>query len=99
MPGARPGRGALTAVFELPVTGFWRAGRLLPYEVVVPYSKVTAVLTLFALTVPFRVALVAATDVIAPVVTVGSVVARPQVMETSSRRKFVGVVPVPVTIP
>ena len=56
-----------------PVTGLSAAVTVVPYAAVKPYSKVTVVLELLALTVPFNVAPVALIPLAGSVVTVGEI--------------------------
>jgi hypothetical protein len=64
-------RAADTAVTVFPVTVAGTPGTIVPYAVVRPYSKVTVDNEPFALTVPFRVAVVPVTAVAAVVTTAG----------------------------
>jgi hypothetical protein len=62
---------AETGVGVLPVTGEGTPGTVVPYPVVNPYSKVTAVEMPLASIVPLSVAVVPVTPVAPPVTTVG----------------------------
>ena len=79
----------------VPVTVAGVADTVVPYPVVVPYSKVTVVPSLFAFIVPFRVAPVVLIPPAALVVTAG---AAPPVVKVISAPFVAPVVFTPVTL-
>jgi hypothetical protein len=86
---------ALTGVVVFPVTGEGTPGTLVPYEVVNPYSKKTAVDAPPAFTVPFSVADVEVTRVAAVVITFGRIAG---VVKVESAPLMVSVAVVPFTL-